>query len=41
LGFALGRKAVHLIRVHDVEETRDFVNMFTVLSEQHSIGRPV
>jgi dihydropteroate synthase len=39
LGFALGRKAVNLIRVHDVEETKDFVDMVTILSDLHSVPK--
>jgi dihydropteroate synthase len=32
--FAMGRGAVQVVRVHDVRETRDAVEMFTAISEQ-------
>lgn len=31
VSFALGLRAVHIVRVHDVEETRDTVTLFTAL----------
>jgi dihydropteroate synthase len=32
--FAMSRNAVHILRVHDVEETRDVIMMFTALTNQ-------
>jgi dihydropteroate synthase len=32
--FALGRRAVQVVRVHDVEETSDTVNVFTAIRQR-------
>jgi dihydropteroate synthase len=34
--YALSRQAIQMVRVHDVEETRDTLTMFTLLSDQRS-----
>jgi dihydropteroate synthase len=39
LAFALGREAVQIIRVHDVEETRDFIMVYALL-EAHLRHEP-
>src|SRR5262245_3412199 len=36
--YAMSRDAVQIVRVHDVEETRDAVMMFATLSDQRSAG---